>query len=166
MRAAGINPALAYSQGGASTPGGAVAAPAENPVTSALAAVQARKTLSLLDSQITKTRQEGRAAKAAADVATDRSNYLRARGKLTTPDGRTIHGVPLLHDLIDSEVSGARAQATNTAALAERNKVLTEIGRPMADLSNRMGELLPLLTFLTGAAGPAANVLKQLKRRK
>lgn len=61
MKAAGINPMLAFSQGGASTPAGATAGtvnasvPNVNPVSSALEVLRTRKEMDLLDSQIKST---------------------------------------------------------------------------------------------------------------
>lgn len=61
MRAAGLNPALAYQQGGASSPGGSMASTTDalTPgVNSALQATMARKNLELLREQISKTQEE------------------------------------------------------------------------------------------------------------
>lgn len=67
MRLSGINPMLAYSQGGASAPGGSSASgPAASPqrdeispaVSSALAATRLKQDLALMDEQIRKTRNE------------------------------------------------------------------------------------------------------------
>lgn len=51
MEKAGINPALAYSQGGASTPGGATAAPQENVISSALQQSRFKTELDILKNQ-------------------------------------------------------------------------------------------------------------------
>jgi hypothetical protein len=94
MRAAGLNPALAYGQGPAASAGGATSAAAENTVSSAMQAMQMQKGLKLMDEQINKTKQEGRAAKAGADLAKDRASYLLNSGTLTTPSGRRIRRGP------------------------------------------------------------------------
>lgn len=154
MEAAGLNPALAYSQGPAAAPGGPLAAPAENPVQAGMANVQMRKSIELLDRQIEKVTQEGRSARAEADVKADRSAYLTNK----------VNGMSLLHDLVLAEVDSARAGATNTAALADRNKALARIAEPLAGLSDRMGEFLPLLGLLANPAGGAMNLLRRRAR--
>lgn len=164
MQAAGLNPALAYSQGGASSPGGSMPAAAANVVSSGLEASRMTKTMKLLDAQVSKTKEEAKGARAEATLKADRANYLTARGTLTDPSGRKTYGVPLLNDLIDSEVSSARAGATNTAALADRNRELARIAKPLGDLSGRMGEILPIIAMLTTAGGPASSMVRTLVR--
>lgn len=62
MRAAGLNPALAYQQGGAGTPGGATAAPAQNSLgagaTSAVATAEAMAGIAQTKANIEKTEAE------------------------------------------------------------------------------------------------------------
>ena len=167
MEAAGLNPALAYKAGGAGTPSGAVAPAHENVASSALQVSHLRKSIDLLNEQVSKTRQEGKAAKAAADVATDRANYLRDRGELILPDGRRVRGVPRLIEMVDAEVDQARYGATNTAALADRNRELARIAGPMGDLSERLGEWLPVLGLAgTAGAGGASALARLLSARK
>jgi len=64
LEAAGMNPALAYQQGGASSPGGSMAASQESElgegVSSALAVKTATEQYKLLRAQTAKTKQEGR----------------------------------------------------------------------------------------------------------
>lgn len=171
MRAAGLNPALAYSQGGASTPSGSTARmnDAVTPaVSSAMQMRQMTQALKLTEEQIGKTKAERESAQAAARLATDRANYLTSRGELTV-GGRTYRNVPLFTQLIDAEIASARAGATNTQALAERNTQLSRIAQPMGDLSEQMGTLLPLLSLLTaggttGLRGLAA--IRQLRKKR
>ena len=69
MRAAGLNPILAYQQGGGSPPSGASYTPqnvyagvgeaAGHGVSSSMAAIRLKKELKLMDEQIEKTKQEG-----------------------------------------------------------------------------------------------------------
>lgn len=81
MRAAGLNPALAYSQGPASSPsgsmgGGAQASGAENSVGSAMQLLQQKKQLQLLDAQIKKTSSEAQGAEYAATMQGARWGWL------------------------------------------------------------------------------------------
>ena len=168
MEAAGLNPALMYQRsGGASTPGGATAAQSDavTPgVSSAMQMRQMQQTLKLTEEQIGKTKAERESAQAASRLATDRTNYLTARGTLRTPDGRTHTNVPLWTEMIDAEIASARNSATNLGATAARNRELAPIAKPMGDLSQEMGMLLPLLTGATGAAGVASRFLRKGRR--
>lgn len=113
MEAAGLNPALAYSQGGASSPGGATAQMADEigpGVNSAVQALMTRKQLALQNEQIRKTRAEGDAAKTEA---TFREARLRALGVTKTPSGQLHFDMtnPHLVDQVHAEVNSAKAQA-------------------------------------------------------
>lgn len=153
MEAAGLNPALAYSKGGAASPTGA-GTQAVDTVSSALQAMQQRKQLQLLEAQAQKTRAEAKGAKADAQLKADRTDYLSRRGRLLDKDGKVLHqSVPLWYDMIDSEVASARAGATNLKALSERNHELARIARPMGDISERFGEFTPLLGALLAPGG-------------
>lgn len=159
MRAAGLNPALAYSQGPAAAPGGATAAPAENPVSSALQAVQIRKSLQLMDAQVTKTRAEGRASKAIADRETARN---RAYGFQVRRDGsiRFDYDMPGLLKLVEAEINGAQAAASSASAQAARANAQAEILGPQSEVMSRLSQLLERLF---NAGGPALQ--KILHRR-
>lgn len=160
MEAAGLNPALAYSQGPAASPGGSMAsgsmpAPAENSVSSALQALQMRKSLQLLDAQIKKTRTEEAREYQGLRTERWRSNYLLG----IQGDSRRQ---PIM-ELLEAEIGSARAGATNMAAVADRNRALARIAGPMADLSDDWGRLLPLFQLFMNPAGRAVNSL--FKRR-
>jgi hypothetical protein len=84
MQAAGINPALAYSHGGASSPGGSMAggslaAPAGNSVSSAIEAVRARKDMQLLDETIKRTQEETKRARFEARQSGIKADFDTAR---------------------------------------------------------------------------------------
>jgi len=146
MEAAGINPALAYQQGGASSPSGAMASGAQNEAHSALSMIQMQKSINLLNEQITKTREEGRGAKAAADLSSERTRYL-TKGRRMTKDG---YGPPLLRELIMAEVDSVRAGATNLSAQSERTRELTKILGPGATISSEA--IQPILDWLLRGA--------------
>ena len=154
MRAAGLNPALAYSQGPAASPGGSLPAPAENAVSSAMQAMQVQKSIDLLDEQINKTRQEGKSARAAATIASDRADYLTRRDTAVI-GGRTVRSVPKLIELIDAELGAATAGVESVRANTERTRLTSDIARPLAGLSEEMGMLLPILGLIGGGVGAA-----------
>lgn len=171
MRAAGINPALAYSMGPNAGLGGSRSAPVESAVSSGMQAAQVGKTLDLMSEQISKTKAEGRKADAEADVARGRADYLTKRSELTLRDssGRVLgtgSGRSLLEDLIDAEVDAATLGAEGIKVNTARNQALTDIAMPMADLSKRLGEVLPILGLVGAGAGGAANVLSKFSRRR
>lgn len=62
MRKAGLNPALAYSQGGASTPAGADFSPGRSIADSVSSAMRLRMEKKLNEAQVTATEQTGQAA--------------------------------------------------------------------------------------------------------
>lgn len=159
MEAAGVNPAVAYSQGPNASPGGAVASPAENVVSSALQAKQMQKSLRLLDEQIKKAKHDAATAEAQSKIEGQKATFYTT--ELGIEDGPSI--IPL-NELLLAELDAARAGATNTAALAARNQALTRIAAPLANLSDRMGEFLPLLGLFTGAAGGAANLIRAFRK--
>lgn len=164
MRAAGLNPALAYSHGGAATPagamgGGSLAAGAGNSVSSALDVLQARKSLQLMDKQIRKTEAEAESAGAQASLDKYRRDKLMERFSVNG-----VHGVPLINRLIESEVDLSEANVSGARELARRNKLTGDTLQPVASLANRLGEFLPLLGILGSAAGGASNIYSRIKR--
>lgn len=161
MEAAGLNPALAYQQGGASSPGGSMASSSADTASSAMQMLQQRKTLKLLDAQIEKTGYEAKTARGTAETTTARSGYLTR-----TFSANGTRSSPLIHDLVDSELSNATAGATNTAALARRNNALADIAGPMAKLSGTLGQWLPIAAGMMGSAGPASNLIRAVRARR
>lgn len=164
MEAAGLNPALAYQQGGASTPGGATANVPANSVSSALQATQIKQGLDLVREQINKTKQEGRAAKEVADREFARN---KAYGIRVRPDGSLSidNEMSGLLDLVRAEVDGARAGVDSTRANTERMRLLNKTLAPSAELSEDMGKWLPLLGLLGGGLGAATGVMRSWPRK-
>lgn len=133
MRMAGLNPMLAYQQGGASTPGGAkaeVASTAAPAVSSALAVSRITADIAAIKAGILKTRAEtdairgrpGRVLEPVVDVGVD-----LARGLMTgtpeflAPGGHVMPpGYPSMSELI---------RATSARAVKGFKEVAATIGR-------------------------------------
>lgn len=144
MRAAGLNPALAYGAGPAASPGGATAAAAENTVSSALQAAQMQKGLKLMDQQIRKTAAE-------ADTATAEERLTRQRvNLLINPEGdrdaRLRRQLDLELEQMDANIGTTRQQGRAAGAQAD---------------SNWRAELM---NFLRNPGGSARNFFKGWKR--
>lgn len=92
MKAAGLNPMLAYSQGGASTPSGAVAdvPDVSEPISTALEFKQKRAALDLARSQVNKTNQDARLSKVQADLALKDMPKKTAMGDLWTEASKAV----------------------------------------------------------------------------
>lgn len=134
MRLAGINPLLAFSQGGASTPSGAQAR-MENvagiAASSALAMVKLKRELDLLDAQIAETHNRGFASgakgqldqlKFAIDAAKDKSGVMRgARHRELLI--RLLRNQSQLSDtqrrVLELTLPGAKVRGSREAAMLE-----------------------------------------------
>lgn len=153
MQAAGINPAVAYSRGGASSPGGSLAAPAEDflskGASSALQMVQARKSMSLMDSQIQKTTAEAETAEAIA--VREKARNL-GYGLKSDSEGRleVDMSAPGMVTLTQSEIARAIAEAANA------NNV-SRISGTAAGAAGAVGQFIPALTGITGVAARGAD---------
>lgn len=154
MEAAGLNPALAYSQGGASSPsgsmpGGAQASGATDSVSSAHQMMMQRKSMKLLDEQIKKTGAE-------ADSATANSILDRAtQNFLVNVEG---DGKAPLRRQLQAAIDGA--EATNDYT---RNR--SALIGPQAELYGAIEDgLRPLLSSLRNAGGRAMNFIGRQRR--
>lgn len=163
MRAAGINPAVAYSQGGASTPSGSQAAPEENQASSAMSNMLIRKQLKMMDEQVRE--QTAKADSAAVQAWKDRAyrDFFKDNKTIQWPtsEGRnvdiTLPGINAFFALqLLREQSGAN-QARNQASL-------TQIP---ADVARRMGNPITsaLDMSLDGWAGIGRLLGEKLRRR-
>lgn len=172
MEAAGINPALAYSQGPAASPGGSMASQSDviSPaVSSGLQARRMKADLDLIKSQVSKTEAETERAKNEADMAWARLAAYRVE---RTPSGKlrflTDPGdLPLMSQEI-------RANIARTLATGQREGYTAATLKPMADLAGNLGQILPMLYLLSQGGGllkgigslrqkPPPNITKNIK---
>ncbi len=153
MEAAGINPALAYSQGGASTPGGSAPPPAENAVTSAQQGLRIGKELDLLQAQV-KT-QKAHAETAQAESTRERATNLiygldrRESGSL----GIRLQPGRSFVDLIQSQISSSIHNARNASAVADRTRSLANVSQIGGDIASDL--VNPILRMFTAGASGA-----------
>lgn len=153
MEAAGVNPALAYARGGASSPGGAMAsgslaAPARDSVGSAMAAIRMRKDLELMTESIRKTSAE-------ADAAHELSIREKARNVgfgISEKDGSLAidYSLPGLVQMTKAEVAERMATAARAGSMAE----IAGIGGGVA---RGFQEVMPAFQRIMGVAGSGAD---------
>lgn len=163
MEAAGINPALAYSRGGASSPGGAMAggtatAGAVDSVQSAMSVMAMRKNLQLLDEQIARTREETKSTRFQARQQGIKADFDTAR-YMYFFDGEGRAKGPLL-DLLNAEVAQSKANSARSMSEAELSRFSIAEQKAISELFTDAGKggkafqiLLPMLTQLTRGKG-------------
>lgn len=162
MRAAGINPMLAFQQGGASTPGGAMADVPSNPigeaVSSAMQSLQLRQQLrNMKQEQLTNA---ALASKHSADAWRSR---VEAFNEMAGDNELTGNNTPLvvqLRALQRNQIREQTNQSAASAALQRSQQKLNEAELPAAGvMGSRAGGVIRLGT---GAAGSAAQILRSL----
>lgn len=150
MEAAGLNPALAYSQGPAASPGGSMgsgSAPgaAADSVSSAMQLMQQRKALKLLDKQIAKTDSEAEKAEYEAQLSGGRVGWLNQQGRW--------------EDWMKAELDGKNAQNRLMGAQARNYGAMADIAGPKAELFDFISDALgPALDFLRKQGGRIPNL--------
>lgn len=185
MRAAGLNPALAYHQGGAGGAAGAMAAPKHNTlgegINSAVNVAQNKANIAETQARTAKTLAE-------ADVAALNAKFLQAnqgeefaarlseireRGTLAHRKG-SLPYVKMLDDQALADIKLSQTHARGAAA----NARLSELGFPAAEAQNRIDRTIygqyvrPLISDAKSAAsilgsallgGAAAKVGRNIK---
>jgi len=178
MKAAGLNPILAYQQGGASSPAGASGSGAQasvggslsgslmpqNPagelgrglsraVSSALDAVQTVQTVRNLGEQNDLLRQQTDKTKADAEVSRTQVFKVLADTGLTYEQ---IKNMPFAQALMKGQTSAAHASAFASMKAGEKSEADTAARRQQTEFERRYG---------TNWVGQAGNSLEQFLRR-
>lgn len=157
MEAAGINPAVAYSKGGASSPGGSMASQEDviSPgVSSALQTRRLTQDLKLIDQQIRKVQGEADISQAKGEIEQFRTRYLK-----TLLGGDDKSRMPIIR-FIEAELAQAEAGARKEGSQAD-------ILGPAAGVS---AEFMPILMSLSkmsaGGLQGIGDLLNKLFGRK
>ncbi len=163
MKAAGLNPMLAYSQGGASTPAGA-STQVQNKMAPAISAYQSQQ---LNDQQVKNvasqtTLNSANAAKSASEAAINAqelTNRAQTEKNLRAQQGQITSGTALN---VQSAAT-SKQQAANLAVVNEAVRQNIELGKPLATFNKenpRLAQALQGLGQLLNPATKAANLLK------
>ena len=161
MEAAGLNPALAYSQGGASSPGGAMASQEDigSPaISSAMAAKELGERLKLVREQVRTQRSEANIKRAEASMATRDAEAHWARHQYYfTPDGVLK---PTMRKLLEQEYGAKIASNARHVTDLELARFSIPEREAMAQVFQNLGAggkgvqlAAPLLAILMRAAG-------------
>lgn len=179
MRAAGLNPALAYMQGGASSPGGAMATMGNvgsAGVSSARDAGMAAEQMAQMRAQTKIMREQGRLLSAEADAKMGDPEWLdsiRARIRADLAGSQADFwqnyfrrvGARSEHDqrmrTLDFERDRQPAQLQLDRAMALFQEYMNKGASAQAGLYDKGGWLIPLLSMLTGNARNVAPFFKR-----
>ncbi len=156
MEAAGLNPALAYSQGGASSPSGAMAQQSDvvtDGVNSALAAKIQEKQENLLDMQAQKTMAETIQTRYQSNIAQTEAREAQARFQYYfEPNGAMT---PRMKELLSARHGASLANSARSVSDAEGTLLGLSERRAISQIFERMGEgpvalrqLMPIITML------------------
>jgi len=152
---AGLNPALAYSQGGAQVPGGAMAsgslaAPTRDSVSSAMQTLQGRAQLELMKESIAKTRAEGETAQALA---------VREKARNMGYGIKEVDGQLQIDYSLPGLVQETQATVKERIAAAARAQSMAEISGLGGQVAQGFGQVMPAFQSIMGVAGQGAESL-------
>lgn len=139
MRIAGINPMLAYQQGGASSPGGAqarmedVLGPA---LSSAMALMRMKKELKLLDEQTRVAHETAYMTQQTGNLRSTENTIASAGASMTTPYG--VDFKVLTNEHLRAQIARTRQQTSQMRLSPFLTRLTgTDSPRHMADIFNR-----------------------------
>jgi hypothetical protein len=156
MRTAGLNPMLAYTQGGASTPTGAsanmqnVASDMPGAVNSAVSAIMAKRQLKLMNEQIDKAKAEARTAWSEQGIARTREQMDKHRFKFYFDENLNPRGA--MKELLNSEHAQLLANSASSVAGAKLQalsipeaKAVSQLWEAAGSGGKGMQVLMPIL---------------------
>jgi len=165
MAAAGLNPMLAYSQGGASTPGGAQAQAANELSGGVSAALQASQILTGMDNTVAQTK------KTEADT-----EYVNAQTVLSELQAQHIeeqipHTIASAKE-IAARIDNLKAQLPGIKSVSEREAIETEIRvlekssakRQSEWTESAVGKNAPLIELILRGLGSGASAYSSVRR--
>lgn len=142
MEAAGVNPAVAYSRGGASAPSGSVAAKQESEtsgaVGTALAVQMQQEQLRLMKAQTANVVQEG--VKTGIGNQMLSIDAMFAQSKMSLYFNRDGTPKPQMLQLLESELAGKVATSGRGVSELALSRLREPEMRAMAELFERFGE--------------------------
>lgn len=157
MEKAGINPALAYSQGPNAAPGGNMAqqmdaiSPA---ISSAMQMRRMRADLKQIKASTEKATQEARIAGNVADLSKAK-NVAYGMEKTNTGSMRMDINPDTGFSLLGREI---RAGISNIEARTRREGLTSDVMAPMAQLSKQLGTMLPILALISGSGAVGGGI--------
>ena len=167
MEAAGINPALAYQQGPAASPGGSMASqqdPFTPAVSTAMQARRLREEVQLIEAQVSKAKAEAAVAEDQKWWSAMRREYFdqdKATGRIAGgPSGRDI-AERNLQGLLDAEFNRQLFETQRVQGLAN----VAGLGGSVAgEFGKMIGPLGRVMDVSSQGAGQLAGVIDMLER--
>ena len=159
MRAAGLNPALAYGQGGNAAPGGAQASPHENVVSSAMQGAMFKKQFDMLKSNAKKAEEEARTTEFNRKLLTNPVDIsvptFDENGRPTTMKVRMPGGAAMFRAQVgtaEQQLALLKNQTRQAGNIAD----ISGVGANFA--KTQLGQITPYLSLLAGGVGTAAGL--------
>lgn len=145
LKAAGLNPALAYGQGGASTPSGAkpdVRDPITPAVNSAMAAIMLKQQVKQMEAATTNTETVTRKEAALADQAESQAAILRDQVPFSAQTARlNFDTLSASYTKLANEAKRALHEAENAATAEKRDRILAPLVEEYQRLLNEAQRL-------------------------